>query len=933
MTDDGYIFISYSRTDGVAHAEQLEKTLRQAGHKTWRDVTDLDPARDFTAGIERAIQRAHLMVVCVTPDSIREDSFVREEIQYARALKKPVIVLRFDDLQPQLGIQNNEWIDFFAGWDSAFARLMKVLNFDYSGSGGGTLPLRDPFHRYLRQMQQLVKQFSGRALAEELTLMADETAGAVESDEDVSDLLDQLFIDTGSSKAGEEIVFHSFEEAFAYHDESLLLLGEPGAGKTTTLLLFLRTLVQRRMRDPHAPLPLLGIIRTWDSNSRPSLHGWLSGLYDSLRHDLIRQEIEAGRVILILDGLDELGSQRDIWRPKRDEKGDEIIDPNTGEKVRVLERIDPRRQFMQMIHDEHRVVMSCRVRDYEEIGYKLPMRGAVTLRPLSDAQIDAYLRDQPELKAALDRDEELRDMVRRPLVLWLFASTFKDLGAETEHLHQLDGGDLRDAMFATYVQRRLAMEWNKIPPQDRHKQKYPPERITTVLGRMAMDNAAGESVGAVNWAENLISRHDFRRILEDFDANDFIDHCVKLNLFTVVERGSVRFIHRMLRDYFAFAYAREHLDDPALYTDRRNPAAALAALGDIRAIPPLRALLEVHDRRMREAAAHALGAIGDLSARSALNRAIHDPDIEVGRAAVTALGGLGPEALPSLLDIRRRPDIRAELRQIAADVILKTRDRAAVPYLVDALSDASSNNRWVAARTLGYIGDPDAVTGLLHAMRDGDTRVRGEAANALAGLGRSAVPSLLETLKDADPGIRELTAQALAKTGWEPDTNEQGARYYVALGQWNSVVAYGGFAVSYLLDALRHPATRNGAAGALGRIGGTALSGLIDALQDPDPEVRRTATGILTRLKRPEAVPALIATLQNDTEPYVRVGAVRALAAIQDEAAVPVLVKSLADTAATSGKNNRRVCDAAADALEKINTPAAKDALRRWREH
>jgi TIR domain len=43
MGDDGHIFISYARRDGLAFAEKLEYELESQGLKVWRDKRNIDP--------------------------------------------------------------------------------------------------------------------------------------------------------------------------------------------------------------------------------------------------------------------------------------------------------------------------------------------------------------------------------------------------------------------------------------------------------------------------------------------------------------------------------------------------------------------------------------------------------------------------------------------------------------------------------------------------------------------------------------------------------------------------------------------------------------------------------------------------------------------------------------------------------------------------
>jgi hypothetical protein len=90
------VFISYARKDTDLGAAPLDAALR-SHYIVWRDTRGIDPALDLTAEIEKAIKAASHVVVCVTPDVEREDSFVRREIAYTSALKKPILVRQQDE--------------------------------------------------------------------------------------------------------------------------------------------------------------------------------------------------------------------------------------------------------------------------------------------------------------------------------------------------------------------------------------------------------------------------------------------------------------------------------------------------------------------------------------------------------------------------------------------------------------------------------------------------------------------------------------------------------------------------------------------------------------------------------------------------------------------------------------------------------------------
>lgn len=91
--------------------------------------------------------------------------------------------------------------------------------------------------------------------------------------------------------------------------------------------------------------------------------------------------------------------------------------------------------------------------------------------------------------------------------------------------------------------------------------------------------------------------------------------------------------------------------------------------------------------------------------------------------------------------------------------------RVALPILLAALNDETSNRRGAAAFALAFCGEA-GVPHLISALRDSDPEVRRNAVEALADLGPkaiSAVSALTLALKDADALVRRDAASALKK--------------------------------------------------------------------------------------------------------------------------------------------------------------------------
>lgn len=851
------IFISYSRNDGNDQSERLQGELEAHGFDIWRDIRNLDPAQDFTADIERGIDSADWVVVCITSDTLRKNSFVRREIQYALLCDKPVIPLRFEkDIKPQISIVNNEWVDFFAGWDEAFARLYTLFGGDMDAFRI-TAVSSDPFRRYVEYLYERCVEYFKHSIigSKPIELFSDSTQDAVDAPLTPTmqhrrfDPFDQLFYATGIAPDIPEPnaapqQFARFADAFEYYGKRVLLLGEPGAGKTVTLMTHTRNAAAARLDDPNAPLPLFQIIAFWDTEQQPPLEHWFAQSYgDLLPFDAVKQEIEAGQVLFLLDGLDELGGER--------------------ENPETKERYDPRKRFMDALGThcytstqntgENGALITCRVKDYAVIGQKIALNGAVTLHPLSDNQMRDYLRTMPELWTALEADDDLREVARTPLLLSLFADGYKENAADAEQLRDLrtSPGELRDKIFEIYVHKRYMREQRRME-QIGASLPFTLDETYTVLGRVAMWDAN-------SYQENVLPHSDFTKVIPDETALAmFIDSMIRLHLIAarIVEWNATtyRFIHLLLRDHFAFEYAwdRIHHQDA---TERDYAIDALGGIGDPRAIGPLMTALQ-NDDECCDTAAESLKRIG-AAAVEPLITALGDQKWYVRSNVAQALGAIGDTRAVYPLTLALDSDDHPRVRRSVAEALGLLGDTRALESLITALQDDSPYVRSTAALALGTIGDSQAIDPLLGTLLDIDRKVRSSAMFALGKIGEPAVKPLLNSLGSTDGIIRYRAATVLGRIG---STN----------------------AVAPLITALNDSdnEVRSSAADALGRIGDSrAVAPLIESFSDTTMAIwwgRRvcdTAATALTRIGTPEALAAVDAwRASQDTPPASDLG-------------------------------------------------------------
>jgi DNA-binding SARP family transcriptional activator len=218
---------------------------------------------------------------------------------------------------------------------------------------------------------------------------------------------------------------------------AMLILGEPGAGKTTMLLQLARDLLDVVELDDNQPIPLVFNLSSW-SPLFPFLLDWLveelATVYQ-VNREFGRRLLQTGSFRLLLDGLDEV---REVHR-----------------EACVLAINAYRQAYGLTERGAGDIVVCSRLDDYKRLPTRLKFLGAVNIQPLSLTTVDDYLAGGGErvaaLRTILAEDSFLQELAQNPLTLSVLLLAFE--GLDSEILANKDGDWRLNQLFATYVQQ------------------------------------------------------------------------------------------------------------------------------------------------------------------------------------------------------------------------------------------------------------------------------------------------------------------------------------------------------------------------------------------------------------------------------------------------------------------------------------------------
>ncbi|NLF78994.1 MAG: SUMF1/EgtB/PvdO family nonheme iron enzyme [Chloroflexi bacterium] len=542
------VMISYARADARDFSGRLASELKRHGIDAWLDTSDIEGGAEWLRRIQEAIDASTVFIAVRSPAA--SDSFwVRSERLYAlnrRKLPNPlphiVPVLAAPCTADDLELISFQPVDFSHSFEMGLPVLLDRIRALRDGHAPETKDRRELELAYLGRilLEHSIWQDLYTPMAGVAQLLDEAPASHRPVIKTAATPIDTLFgayldeVEQAEHRSHESLRKEPYTDILdAVEDlRQLVVLGDPGCGKTTTLWRIAADYAKRAEKDEAAPLPVF--VRLGQLKPEQSLEALILEQLGDLGphyHTLLGEK----RLALLLDGLNELPAQ------------------NRSAKAREVKVLVERCQRDGMV-----TVVTCRELDF--VGdLRLDMPQHVTIEPLDPVRIrtfvNNYIQEPPEAGDTLfwqlageDARKRWQDFARHvgddPAIFW-----------RKERAHPRSMLTLAGTPYMLYMMTQVFTRRGELP-QNRGrlfqqfvdflllKRERLSEAVVEVLKKqlaeLAYQMQAWGALGtSVNRADALAVLGDEQRLYQAQSAN------------ILSGTDAIRFTHQLLQEFFA----------------------------------------------------------------------------------------------------------------------------------------------------------------------------------------------------------------------------------------------------------------------------------------------------------------------------------------------------------------------------------------------
>jgi len=323
---------------------------------------------------------------------------------------------------------------------------------------------------------------------------------------------------------------------FAAKHNRFILLGGPGTGKTTLMKnLIVNNLSQMPNEKPGRLIPIFVVLREMSVSSHSveqALVAALAKFKFKNAEQFLKSALENGRLLIVLDGLDEVGANRQT----------------VSGQIRDFCQSDDLRDH------PNRLIVTCRENSYRVHDLSDVIATVARVEPFSSQHMRLFLQGWPayqgrvalRLFQQIQADPQILEICTNPLLLTLLAGLY--LAKEKFYLPSS-----RKAFYDTAI-RELLVER---PARKLQRQLYAEDQKLKILQKIALNRLEtvmpGEDPELLSRDKLLVySREELGSDLKESDFRVLLDELDTINsIVKPAFEGGYVFGHRTFQEYLA----------------------------------------------------------------------------------------------------------------------------------------------------------------------------------------------------------------------------------------------------------------------------------------------------------------------------------------------------------------------------------------------
>lgn len=219
-------------------------------------------------------------------------------------------------------------------------------------------------------------------------------------------------------------------------DQSAMILSKPGGGKTYLLHMLMLEVIENPQISI-GKIPIFLKAKEWYrgyKNIVEAIKKELEYYLPKIKDEQIIQDLKEGKYILLIDGLDEVINEKDLF-------------------IREIDRIS---KFKKT-----KIIMTCRQQNYHNEFYKILTE--YNLKVLSDLQIQEYIEsvfgEKVNYGYINELKKQLKDLIENPLFLYMTAHIMKEM---TNKVIPKNKSELYKIFISYIMQERLLKDGTHI---------------------------------------------------------------------------------------------------------------------------------------------------------------------------------------------------------------------------------------------------------------------------------------------------------------------------------------------------------------------------------------------------------------------------------------------------------------------------------------